>query len=107
MLPNRFSIYLHDTPSKSLFTKEIRTFSSGCIRLEKPLQLAEFALLERTTTEKLAAQINTGKTMQINLPEPLPTYIVYLTTWVDSQNNIHYSPDTYGRDKRALNSAHW
>lgn len=107
MLPNRFSIYLHDTPSKELFDKDIRTFSSGCIRLEKPLQLAEFALRDRTSIETLKEHISSGKTMQINLPEPLPTYIVYLTAWVDSQHNIHYSPDTYGRDKRALNFSHW
>ena len=107
MLPNRFSIYLHDTPSKELFDKDIRTFSSGCIRLEKPLQLARFTLRDDTSIEMLKEQISSGKTIQINLPDPLPTYIVYLTTWVDSQNKIHYSPDTYERDKRALNFAHW
>ncbi|HNP25624.1 MAG TPA: L,D-transpeptidase family protein, partial [Nitrosomonas sp.] len=107
MLPNRFSIYLHDTPSKALFNREIRTFSSGCIRLEKPLLLAEFALHEQTSAERINEQISTGRTIQINLPEPLPTYIVYLTAWVDNQNTIHYSPDTYGRDQRALKFAHW
>ncbi|MDR4516249.1 MAG: L,D-transpeptidase family protein [Nitrosomonas sp.] len=107
MLPNRFSIYLHDTPSKELFDKDIRTFSSGCIRLEKPLQLAKFSLRDDTSIESLKEQINSGKTIKINLPQPLPTYIVYLTAWVDSQDKIHYSPDTYERDKRALNFAHW
>lgn len=107
MLPNRFSIYLHDTPSKELFDKDIRTFSSGCIRLEKPLQLAEFALYDRISVKALKEQISFGKTMQINLPDPLSTYIVYLTAWVDRQNNIHYSPDTYERDKHALKLTHW
>ncbi|SFL06508.1 Murein L,D-transpeptidase YcbB/YkuD [Nitrosomonas aestuarii] len=107
MLPNHFSIYLHDTPSKALFNREIRTFSSGCIRLEKPLLLAEFALRTSTSAEKINEQINTGRTVQINLPEPLPTYIVYLTAWVDSQHTIHYSPDSYGRDRYALKFARW
>jgi murein L,D-transpeptidase YcbB/YkuD len=102
MLPNDYSIYLHDTPAKSLFNKDIRTFSSGCIRLEAPLQLADFALRGRISLEELKAQIDSGKTKQINLPEPLPVYIVYLTTWIDSDQNIHYSLDTYGRDERAL-----
>ncbi|SEQ99439.1 YD repeat-containing protein [Nitrosomonas sp. Nm51] len=107
MMPNPFSIYLHDTPSRTLFSKDIRTFSSGCIRLEKPLQLAEFALQERMTQEALNAQIDTGETKQINLPKPLPVYIVYLTAWIDSERSIHYSPDTYQRDKRALALTGW
>jgi murein L,D-transpeptidase YcbB/YkuD len=105
MLPNDYSIYLHDTPAKSLFNRDIRTFSSGCIRLEAPLQLADFALDGRLSPEELKAQIDSGKTRQINLPEPLPVYIVYLTTWIDSDQNIHYSLDTYGRDERALDRA--
>lgn len=107
MMPNPFSIYLHDTPYKNLFNKDIRTFSSGCIRLEKPLQLAEFALQKQISPEALKAQIDTGETKQINLPEPLPTYIVYLTAWIDSEHTIHYSPDTYQRDRRAFDFVHW
>lgn len=105
MLPNSYSIYLHDTPSKSLFNKDIRTFSSGCIRLEAPLLLADFALYGRISPEALKQQIDSGTTKQINLSEPLPVYIVYLTTWIDSGQNIHYSRDIYGRDERALNLA--
>jgi len=103
MLPNPYSIYLHDTPSKSLFNKDIRTFSSGCIRLEKPLLLAGFALQDAMPPDELRAEIDTGITKQINLTESLPVYMLYLTTWVDSQHQVHYSPDTYERDKRALN----
>jgi len=105
MLPNDYSIYLHDTPAKSLFNRDIRTFSSGCIRLEAPLQLADFALRGRVSAEELKTQIDSGKTKQINLSEPLPVHIVYLTTWIDSNQNIHYSLDAYGRDERALNWA--
>ncbi len=103
MLPNSYSIYLHDTPSKSLFNKDIRTFSSGCIRLEEPLLLADFALQGNMSPKALKEQIDSSKTKQINLPKPLPVYIVYLTTWIDSDQNVHYSLDTYGRDQRALN----
>lgn len=102
MLPNPYSIYLHDTPSKSLFSKDIRTFSSGCIRLESPLLLADFALKDQLSAEALEHYIESGKTKQINLTNPLPVYIVYMTVWVDSQQTIHYSPDSYERDKRAL-----
>ncbi|MCW5619466.1 MAG: murein L,D-transpeptidase, partial [Nitrosomonas sp.] len=82
-----------------------RTFSSGCIRLEAPLLLADFALYGRISPEALKQQIDSGTTKQINLSEPLPVYIVYLTTWIDSGQNIHYSRDIYGRDERALSLA--
>ncbi len=107
MFPNPFSIYLHDTPSKSLFQKDIRTFSSGCIRLENPMELVGFALNETQSVAALTAQIRDGKTSRVNLPAPLPIYIVYLTTWIDDQNKIHYSPDIYGRDRRVLNFTRW
>jgi L,D-transpeptidase YcbB len=107
ILPNPFSIYLHDTPTKSLFDKNIRTFSSGCIRLENPVALASFVMEGHSTQTELTALINTGKTATVNLPEPLPTYVVYLTTWVDNQRKIHFSPDIYGRDKRVLSLVPW
>jgi len=107
ILPNPFSIYLHDTPTKSLFHSEIRTFSSGCIRLEHPVALAGFVMEGHRTQTELTDLINTGKTATVNLPEPLPAYVVYLTTWIDNQRKIHYSPDTYGRDKRVLSLVPW
>jgi murein L,D-transpeptidase YcbB/YkuD len=90
-----------------LFNKDIRTFSSGCIRLENPVALAGFVMEGHSTQTELTALINTGKTVTVNLPEPLPTYVVYLTTWVDNQRKIHYSPDIYGRDKRVLSLVPW
>lgn len=108
MFPNSFDIYLHDTPSKSLFQRDIRTFSSGCIRLEKPLQLAEFMLNEQRPLSQLISRMNSGKTSTISLPKPLPIYLVYITAWADNfLRNVHFSPDIYGRDKRALNFAGW
>ncbi len=107
MLPNSFDIFLHDTPSKSLFHKDIRTFSSGCIRLEKPLELAAFALGEKSVPEDFLETIESGKTKTIHLRKPLPIYLVYSTAWVDEHEKVHFSPDIYGRDLRALQYAGW
>lgn len=107
MFPNPFSIYLHDTPYKSLFQRDIRTFSSGCIRLEKPLQLAEFVLGPNFEKAGIAEKIGSGKTQTVHLPESVPIYLLYLTAWSDEQSEVHFSSDVYGRDKRALAYAHW
>lgn len=107
MFPNPFSIYLHDTPSKYLFQKEIRTFSSGCIRLEKPLRLAEFVLGDAFEQADIAQKIDSGKTQTVNLSERVPVYLLYLTVWSDGQDEVHFSSDVYGRDKRALAYARW
>lgn len=107
MFPNPFSIYLHDTPSKSLFKRDIRTYSSGCIRLEKPMELAEFVLEQSFFDNNIAGKIGGGRTHTINLPEQLPVYLVYLTAWSDSQGVVYFASDIYGRDKRALDYAHW
>ncbi len=107
MFSNSFNIYLHDTPSKSLFQKDIRTFSSGCIRLEKPLELAAFLLNEQTLPDKFLADMDSGKTKTVHLPRQMPVYLVYSTAWVDEQGQIHFSPDIYRRDLRALQYAGW
>lgn len=107
MFPNSFDIYLHDTPSKSLFQKDIRTFSSGCIRLEKPLELASFALGEQSLSEDFLKHFDSGATKTMHLRKPLPIYLVYITAWVDEHEKVHFSPDIYGRDLRALQYAGW
>lgn len=104
---NPFNIYLHDTPSKSLFQEDIRTFSSGCIRLEKPLELAAFSLGDQSVSTEFLSSMESGKTTTVHLPKQLPIYLVYITTWVDEQEKIHFSPDIYGRDLRALRYAGW
>jgi murein L,D-transpeptidase YcbB/YkuD len=107
MFPNSFDIYLHDTPSKSLFQKDIRTFSSGCIRLEKPMELAAFLLNTQQIPDKFRTDMDSGKTVTAHLPRQLPVYLVYSTAWVDEQEKVHFSPDIYGRDLRALQYAGW
>ncbi|PXX11857.1 murein L,D-transpeptidase YcbB/YkuD [Nitrosomonas ureae] len=107
MFSNPFSIYLHDTPSKSLFKKDIRTFSSGCIRLEKPFELATFALNQPSLPEKFSADLESDKTITTHLPKPLPIYLVYITAWADEHEKVYFYPDIYDRDLRALRHARW
>ncbi len=107
MFPNSFDIYLHDTPSRTLFQKDIRTFSSGCIRLEKPLELATFVLGREELSENFMTKLEEDKTATIHLPKQLPIYLVYITAWVDEQQSVHFSPDIYDRDMRALRYAGW
>ncbi|MCG3205686.1 MAG: hypothetical protein KCHDKBKB_02408 [Elusimicrobia bacterium] len=109
LLPNRFDVYLHDTPSRSLFSKTVRDFSSGCIRVEKPVELAEVLLNDenRWSKEKIEAAINESTEQIIPLPEPVPVHLMYWTAWVDERDNVQFREDIYGRDValvHALNS---
>ncbi|MFZ9661331.1 MAG: L,D-transpeptidase family protein [Chitinophagaceae bacterium] len=99
-LPNSFNIYLHDTPSKSLFAAQKRTFSHGCIRLEKPEDLA-LLLLEQNANwnmDMLKNAIETEKEQFLTLPNPVPVYIVYFTAFVDEMGKLNIRNDIYGRD---------
>lgn len=108
MFANPFNIYLHDTPSKSLFQRDIRTFSSGCIRLEKPFELAAFALNQENLPEKFSEDLDSGKTITKHLPKPLPIYLVYITAWIDEPGKlVHFYPDIYDRDSSTLRYARW
>ncbi|UJP04637.1 MAG: L,D-transpeptidase family protein [Nitrosomonas sp.] len=108
MFPNSFSIYLHDTPSKSLFRRDMRTFSSGCIRLEKPMELAGFSLNQQNLLDKFNAYLEDDRTVTMHLPKPLPIYLVYITAWVDgAHDGVRFYPDIYRRDFNALRHARW
>ncbi len=101
LLPNAHDIYLHDTPSSNyaLFRERIRTFSSGCIRLEKPKALAEYFLGPMGwSPEKIDRTIETGKETKINLYRPYPVYVVYLTSWQDPDTGVQFREDIYGND---------
>ena len=100
MLPNPYAVYLHDTPSRHLFRRPVRTFSSGCIRVEEPLQLANFALGngENAVTVDVQKEIDSGENHTRSLPRPLPVYLLYLTAWVDDQGKAQFRNDVYGRD---------
>jgi L,D-transpeptidase YcbB len=102
ILPNEFDVYLHDTPSRSLFTKTVRAFSHGCVRVEKPLELAEYVLRDdpQWSGEALRAAIAQGRERLVPLPQPLPIYLLYWTAWVDQDGVLQFRPDIYGRDLR-------
>ncbi|MDD5150398.1 MAG: L,D-transpeptidase family protein [Flavobacterium sp.] len=102
LFPNSNSIYLHDTPSKSLFDEEKRAFSHGCIRIEKPKELANLILKddENWTPEKIDAAMNGGKEMSYTLKNKIPIYIGYFTAWADNDGTIHFYHDVYERDEQ-------
>jgi murein L,D-transpeptidase YcbB/YkuD len=106
--PNPYSIYLHDTPHRELFKQEMRATSSGCIRVEHPLQLVEllFNDPEHWGAEAIQAQLATGKTANIHLPIKIPVLLAYWTVDPGEQGRVAYKPDVYGQDQallRALN----
>jgi L,D-transpeptidase YcbB len=102
MFPNSNSIYLHDTPSKSLFDLEKRAFSHGCIRLEKPKELAHLILKNDPNWpfEKIKKAMQSGVEKWYALPRKIPVYIGYFTTWVTKDGTIHFYDDVYKRDER-------
>jgi murein L,D-transpeptidase YcbB/YkuD len=110
MFPNPYNVYLHDTPSKSLFNREVRAFSHGCIRLGDPFDFA-YALLADQTDDPVAffkAKLATGRETQVNLEHPLPVHIIYRTAMTDPRGRMQYRRDVYGRDAaifRALEAA--
>jgi murein L,D-transpeptidase YcbB/YkuD len=101
VLPNQFDVYLHDTPAKRLFLENVRTLSHGCIRIEKPIDLAVYLLQEnpRWTREKITAAIKEGIEQKVLIPHPLNVHILYLTAWVDESGTLQFRNDVYGRDK--------
>ncbi|SDU16977.1 murein L,D-transpeptidase [Stappia sp. ES.058] len=100
MFPNKFNIYIHDTPSKSLFARSQRSFSHGCIRTEKPFDLGEVLLGDDGWTKpRLLSVRSTGKRRVIKLKDPIPVHLTYLTAWVNKDGSTHFRRDIYGRDK--------
>jgi L,D-transpeptidase YcbB len=101
MLPNRFDVYLHDTPYKRLFSENVRTFSHGCTRIEKPIELAEYLLRHAPgwTREKILSAIEKGTEQKVTIPEPLNVHFLYLTAWVDEKGILQFRNDVYERDK--------
>jgi len=104
LFPNSYNIYLHDTPSKSLFGESQRAFSHGCIRLSEPKKLAEFLLRQDSTwtTEKITKAMNAGKEKYVRLrgKNEIPVFIGYFTSWVDQDGNLNFRNDVYGHDKK-------
>ncbi|MBT8134069.1 MAG: L,D-transpeptidase family protein [Gammaproteobacteria bacterium] len=99
ILPNPWKIYLHDTPSKSLFNQSRRNFSSGCIRVEDPIALADFSLSRNSMQPPLLDLISSNESYSAKPEQPLSVYAIYATVWLNG-NEVMFSPDSYQRDQR-------
>ena len=101
VFPNHFNVYLHGTPSPSLFKRVERDFSHGCVRLERPLDLAKYVLRDHPdwTEERIVAAMNGGTERGVQLSAPLPIYLVYFTTWEEG-GSLRAVRDVYGLDRR-------
>jgi murein L,D-transpeptidase YcbB/YkuD len=102
LFPNPYDIYLHDTPQKSLFEKSQRAFSHGCIRLEKPYQLARYLLKDNSEwpSEKLDSVMFSGIQTYIKLKTKVPIFIAYFTSWVDRNGKLNFRDDIYHHDAK-------
>jgi murein L,D-transpeptidase YcbB/YkuD len=109
VFPNKYSVYMHGTPSQGSFKRRERSFSHGCIRLSDPPALADFILKdqeEQWTDEKIAEIYNQNSRKVVRLSQPVPVHITYQTSWLDKDGTINFNNDTYARDaklRQALN----
>lgn len=101
LFPNRFDIYLHDTPAKSLFAKERRAFSHGCIRLANAQKMAEYLLRNDPDWDstKIAEAMNANQQKFVKLKNTAEVFITYYTAWADENGQVNFRPDVYGHDK--------
>jgi murein L,D-transpeptidase YcbB/YkuD len=104
LLPNRYSVYLHDTPTARLFSAPQRAFSSGCIRLEAPLALAELLLDDpvRWSAPAIDIALAAGTTRTLPVKKQVPVLFLYFTAEADADGTVHFRRDLYGRDPRVL-----
>jgi L,D-transpeptidase YcbB len=102
VFPSRFDVYLHDTPARTLFSRTVRTFSHGCIRIEKPLELAVWVLRDdpRWNEASILAGIAAGRERSVPLPQkdPVRVHVAYWTAWVGDDETLRLGPDVYRRD---------
>jgi L,D-transpeptidase YcbB len=104
MFPNPYLVYLHDTPSQALFERAERSFSSGCVRVQRALELAELVLddQERWNKDSIAGVLANGESRSVTLHERLPVLLTYWTAWVDPQGRAQFRRDIYGQDDQWL-----
>jgi murein L,D-transpeptidase YcbB/YkuD len=104
MFPNRYAVYLHDTPKKELFGESARAFSSGCIRVEDPLRLAELLLDDpgKWNRAQIDQAVATGKTLTVHIKRPVPVLLLYWTVAAGPDGQVEFLPDIYGRDPAVL-----
>jgi murein L,D-transpeptidase YcbB/YkuD len=102
LFPNSYNIYLHDTPSKSLFDESSRGFSHGCIRIKEPVKLANFLLKDRPewNATHIDSAMQSGKERYVTLKNKVPVFIAYFTAFIDRDNQINFRKDIYNRDEK-------
>lgn len=100
MFPNKFHVYLHDTPDRHLFDRKRRSYSSGCIRVKRPFDLAFYLLQnqEGWDAQRIEEAMAEDETLRVLLDEPLPVHIFYRTAWVDGEGRLQFRNDIYQRD---------
>lgn len=100
IFPNKDDVYLHDTPANSLFSRSRRDFSHGCVRVENPQELAEFALKNQGNWDAVSIKnaMRSKTTKRVDLQQPIPVLFFYTTSFVDQHNNLAFYPDIYGHD---------
>ena len=102
LFSNVHDVYLHDTPKQSLFDKDNRAFSSGCVRVARPMQLASYLLDDKNdwSEAEIKESIDAGEYRKIPVSGRIPVYLVYITAWVGENNGVHFRPDIYQWDPK-------
>lgn len=100
MFPNKFHVYMHDTPERHLFERKRRSYSSGCIRLQRPFDLALYLLQQQEgwDAQRIEEAMAAEEPLRVLLAEPLPVHILYRTAWVDGEGWLQFRNDIYQRD---------
>ena len=106
IFPNQYNIYLHDSPAKSLFGRDVRAFSHGCIRLADPFDFAYQLLAAQDSDPQgvFRSYLSTGRETRVNLVDPLPVHLVYRTAFTHTTGQLNFRRDVYGRDGRIWNA---
>ena len=102
MFPNDHAVYLHDTPSRSLFARDVRAYSHGCVRVAKPVEFAHFLLAGQVDDPEASFDrwSRRDREVYVNFDAPLPVHISYRTAWVDADGTVQFRADVYGRDRK-------
>ncbi|MGZ5890813.1 MAG: L,D-transpeptidase family protein [Hyphomicrobium sp.] len=106
-MPNKYSVYMHDTPLKQLFSQSVRAFSSGCVRVEKVLDLVAWLLSDQKGWDlaRVQTQVDRGERLDVKLSKPVPVHFVYLTAFATESGMVEFRQDIYGRDAPGADEA--
>jgi murein L,D-transpeptidase YcbB/YkuD len=101
MFPNKYNVYLHDTPADSLFQRAERDFSHGCVRVELPMELTTYLLADQPkwTERAIKSAMHSGDEQTVKLSKPIPVHILYLTAWGTPDGTVHFAKDIYQKDE--------